>query len=82
MSLSAFLSVRLSDCLCVCVSVCLSVCVCAGAIVVAAAKGRIGPAVNEENPFDKYPRDKDLEVPFNSSRKMMATIHKLPRTGR
>ncbi|CEM38216.1 unnamed protein product [Vitrella brassicaformis CCMP3155] len=52
-----------------------------GAIVVAAAKGRIGPAVNEENPHDKYPRDKDLEVPFNSSRKMMATIHKLPKPG-
>eukprot|EP01068_Selenidium_serpulae_P017225 Selendium_serpulae@DN6362_c0_g1_i6.p1 len=47
-----------------------------GAIVVAAAKARLGAAVGYD-PLCDFPRNKELEVPFSSSRKMMATIHKL-----
>merc|ERR1719424_810278 len=54
------------------------------ALKVAAAKGGLwdcafdekGPGVELQTL--KYPRMNDLEVPFNSSRKMMATFHKLP----
>lgn len=49
-----------------------------GAIVTAAAKARYKDA----SVHQAYTREEDLEVPFNSSRKMMATIHKLnPKDG-
>eukprot|EP00916_Digyalum_oweni_P018773 GHVL01031371.1.p1 GENE.GHVL01031371.1~~GHVL01031371.1.p1 ORF type:complete len:953 (+),score=176.45 GHVL01031371.1:70-2928(+) len=50
-----------------------------GAIVVAAAKARIGPIEGhlENDPHTLYTRVKDVEVPFNSSRKMAASVHKL-----
>ncbi|PFH31327.1 putative P-type ATPase4 [Besnoitia besnoiti] len=51
-----------------------------GAIVVGAAKAQIGDAVqgSATDPSAEYTRAKELEVPFNSSRKMMMTVHKLP----
>lgn len=56
-----------------------------GAIVVGAAKARFGSplagkserAGMHDAKLD-YPRVADLEVPFNSSRKMMMTVHQLP----
>eukprot|EP00746_Dinoflagellata_sp_MGD_P124567 gnl/MRDRNA2_/MRDRNA2_59165_c0_seq1.p1 gnl/MRDRNA2_/MRDRNA2_59165_c0~~gnl/MRDRNA2_/MRDRNA2_59165_c0_seq1.p1 ORF type:complete len:1304 (-),score=294.04 gnl/MRDRNA2_/MRDRNA2_59165_c0_seq1:516-3950(-) len=49
-----------------------------GAIVTAAAKARF----MNDSIHGEYERNSDLEVPFNSSRKMMATIHKLnPKDG-
>lgn len=51
-----------------------------GAIVVAAGKGRFGTNVHPfDNSLAEYERLVECEVPFNSSRKMMATVHKLPR---
>eukprot|EP00922_Rhytidocystis_sp_ex-Travisia-forbesii_P020428 GHVS01030061.1.p1 GENE.GHVS01030061.1~~GHVS01030061.1.p1 ORF type:complete len:1268 (+),score=170.67 GHVS01030061.1:216-4019(+) len=49
-----------------------------GAIVVAAAKGRWGGASGQG---DDYVRLETCEVPFNSSRKMMATVHRLTTAG-
>ncbi|GFE54175.1 hypothetical protein BaOVIS_015790 [Babesia ovis] len=47
-------------------------------LIVASAKCGIGPSVNKDDKtYDEYPMDKELEVPFNSSRKMMCTVHKL-----
>lgn len=59
-----------------------------GAIVVGAAKAHFGEAITGTSgglpDFTdanmEYGRLKDLEVPFNSARKMMMTIHKLPQT--
>eukprot|EP00917_Polyrhabdina_sp_WS-2016_P023401 GHVP01050744.1.p1 GENE.GHVP01050744.1~~GHVP01050744.1.p1 ORF type:complete len:1240 (-),score=214.13 GHVP01050744.1:1558-5277(-) len=52
-----------------------------GAVVVAAAKGGWSTLDDEvpeaRNPIDLYPRVAALEVPFNSSRKMAASIHQL-----
>jgi magnesium-transporting ATPase (P-type) len=48
-----------------------------GAIVVAAAKCRIGPVVNDGKDLGKdFALVKELEVPFTSARKMMVTVHK------
>eukprot|EP00921_Rhytidocystis_pertsovi_P021390 GHVQ01034169.1.p1 GENE.GHVQ01034169.1~~GHVQ01034169.1.p1 ORF type:complete len:1339 (-),score=193.81 GHVQ01034169.1:3291-7307(-) len=52
-----------------------------GAIVVAAAKGRWGEAVGDSTTLTDYQRLVECEVPFNSSRKMMVTVHKLPNAG-
>jgi len=47
-----------------------------GAVVVAAAKCRIGKVVNpNEDAHGKYSLIKELEVPFSSVRKMMVTFH-------
>lgn len=51
-----------------------------GAIVVGAAKARLGASVGY-CPLTDYPRNKDLEVPFSSARKMMATVHRVKRDG-
>mmetsp|Transcript_12580 Transcript_12580/g.20763 ORF Transcript_12580/g.20763 Transcript_12580/m.20763 type:complete len:1349 (-) Transcript_12580:3-4049(-) len=49
-----------------------------GALVVGAAKARIsGTEVHT-----KYERIPKVELPFSSSRKMMATVHRLPENGR
>lgn len=49
-----------------------------GAIVVAAAKGRWSNIsdIGTDGTLT-YPSIKNLEVPFNSNRKMMATVHQL-----
>ncbi|EDO07356.1 HAD ATPase P-type IC family protein [Babesia bovis T2Bo] len=47
-------------------------------IIVASAKCGIGSTINKSDAtYDDHPMLKDLEVPFNSGRKMMVTIHKL-----
>lgn len=58
--------------------------------MVAAAKARWAAAASGlaskgkliEDPFAAYDRDSTLEVPFNSSRKMMATVHSLKDVGK
>lgn len=56
-----------------------------GALVVAAMKAGFGNISNREatrlDPHSLYPRLDNLEVPFSSSRKMMATVHKLHKAG-
>jgi magnesium-transporting ATPase (P-type) len=49
------------------------------ALVVGASKCRW--AQDDDQLRDSYSRFAELEVPFNSSRKMMATVHKLPEAG-
>ncbi|KFH12412.1 putative P-type ATPase4, partial [Toxoplasma gondii MAS] len=55
-----------------------------GAIVVGAAKARFGETVAGQEMCGMhdakadFPRVQELEVPFNSSRKMMMTVHQLP----
>ncbi|KAK1935987.1 putative P-type ATPase4 [Babesia divergens] len=50
-------------------------------LVVAAAKCRIGPSINSSDSTNgDYPIISSLEIPFNSSRKMMCTVHKLKQT--
>ncbi|KAF8822081.1 putative P-type ATPase4, partial [Cardiosporidium cionae] len=52
-----------------------------GALVVAAAKAGFGP--NEDiSVHSEYAALKELEIPFNSSRKMMITVHNLPQPGK
>ncbi|CAJ1396012.1 unnamed protein product [Effrenium voratum] len=46
------------------------------ALKVAAAKGGL-----EDSFLDAYPRQAALEVPFNNTRKMAATVHQLPADG-
>ncbi|ORM39365.1 Calcium-transporting ATPase [Babesia sp. Xinjiang] len=47
-------------------------------LIVASAKCGIGSALNKDDTtYDDYPLLKALDVPFNSSRKMMCTVHKL-----
>ncbi|GIX62825.1 P-type ATPase4, putative [Babesia caballi] len=47
-------------------------------LIVAAAKCGLGSAINKaDTTYDDYPVIKALDVPFNSSRKMMCTVHKL-----
>jgi magnesium-transporting ATPase (P-type) len=49
-----------------------------GALVVGAAKAGIGAPVEGLELLDmrnKFPADEEVEVPFNSARKMMATVH-------
>lgn len=47
-------------------------------LIVAAAKAGIGKTVNpDDKTCSDYPSIDALEVPFNSSRKMMCTVHKL-----
>ncbi|KAF8822217.1 putative P-type ATPase4 [Cardiosporidium cionae] len=53
-----------------------------GALVVGAAKAGFGPINDETSAHIDYPALKELEIPFNSSRKMMITVHSLPRHGK
>ncbi|KAK2195714.1 bifunctional P-type ATPase [Babesia duncani] len=49
-----------------------------GPLIVAAAKCGIGKTLNPHDTTEiDYPMIEQLEVPFNSSRKMMCTVHKL-----
>lgn len=48
-----------------------------GALVVACAKA----GMRDDSMHGKYPRNNDCEVPFSSSRKMMATVHALQAGG-
>ncbi|CDR94458.1 P-type ATPase4, putative [Babesia bigemina] len=49
-------------------------------LIVAAAKCGIGSTVNpNDTTYEDHPVLPKLEVPFNSSRKMMCTVHKLKR---
>uniref|UniRef100_A0A0G4HGD6 P-type sodium-transporting ATPase4 n=1 Tax=Chromera velia CCMP2878 TaxID=1169474 RepID=A0A0G4HGD6_9ALVE len=56
-----------------------------GALVVAAAKARIGiettgvPDASKD--LDRYAREAKVEVPFSSARKMMASVHRLETPG-
>eukprot|EP00915_Cephaloidophora_sp_WS-2016_P011999 GHVH01017459.1.p1 GENE.GHVH01017459.1~~GHVH01017459.1.p1 ORF type:complete len:1279 (+),score=199.22 GHVH01017459.1:194-4030(+) len=57
-----------------------------GALVVAAMKSGFGNVANATDklnldPHTLYPRIDKFEVPFSSRRKMMATVHKLPKDG-
>lgn len=50
------------------------------ALKVAAAKGKLTDAKNS-NYYQSYPRLADLEIPFSSKRKMMATVHGVAKQG-
>jgi magnesium-transporting ATPase (P-type) len=50
------------------------------ALKVAAAKGKLTDTQSGRY-YDVYPRLADLEIPFSSKRKMMATVHGIPSGG-
>lgn len=50
------------------------------AIKVAAAKGKLTDGKSSQY-YQTYPRLADLEIPFSSKRKMMATVHRLATPG-
>jgi len=51
------------------------------AIIVAAAKMRMGVTDPAKDPKKTYPMEAALEVPFNSERKMQITVHKCESAG-